>query len=85
MEQQSKQKRLLKAIDTLRDYGQRLTDGLSDEMLNWIPKESKGKPIVEIFRHILEGEIVIIDKIDGNKVYVRPKVSELGKGEENGN
>jgi len=72
MEQQTKQERLLKAIDTLRDYGQRLTDGLSDEMLNWIPKETKGKPILEIFRHILEGEIYWLDFI-GHKA---PKTLE---------
>ncbi len=69
MEQQTKQERLLKTIDTLRNYGQRLTDGLTTEMFNWSPKDSKGKPILEIFRHILEGEIYWLDHI-GHKAPV---------------
>ena len=77
MDQQTKQERLLKAIDTLRDYGQRLTDGLSDEMLNWTPKESKGKPIVEIFRHILEGEIYWLDFIGHKAPKTLDQLAEL--------
>ena len=63
MEQQERQKSLLTIIDTLRDYGQRLTEGLSSEDLNWTPKETKGKSILEIFRHILEGELYWLDFI----------------------
>ncbi|MHA1977753.1 MAG: DinB family protein [Candidatus Hodarchaeales archaeon] len=81
MIQQTKQRRLLKAIDTLRDYGQRLTDELSNEMLNWTPEESKGKLILEIFRHILEGEIYWLDFIGHKAPVTLDKLPSLNSTE----
>ena len=63
MQENINQKRLIQVVDTLRDYGLRLVEGLSEEDLKWIPNESKGKPIVEIFRHIVEGELYWLDFI----------------------
>jgi len=57
MNEQENKARLIKAIDTLRDYGLRIIEGLSEEELNWTPKETTGKSIASIFRHIIEGEV----------------------------
>lgn len=54
---QTAQSNLVKVIDNLRNYGQRLLEGLSTEELLWVPKETKGRSISSIFRHIIEGEI----------------------------
>ncbi len=43
MNQHTNQTRLIKVIDTLRDYGHRIIEGLSQEELNWIPSETKGR------------------------------------------
>lgn len=63
MNQHTNQTRLIKVIDTLRDYGHRIIEGLSQEELNWIPSETKGRSITSIFRHIVEGEIYWLDFI----------------------
>jgi uncharacterized damage-inducible protein DinB len=81
MGQQTKQQNLLRAVDTLRDYGQRLTDDLSDEMFNWIPKDSNGKPILEIFRHILEGEIFWLGHIGHQAPKTLEQLSSLSSSE----
>ncbi len=81
MKQQTKQRNLLETIDTLRDYGQRLTDGLSNEMINWTPKDSKGKPILEIFRHILEGEIYWLGHIGHQAPKTLEQLSSLSSSE----
>ena len=64
MNEQANKKRLIKAIDTLRDYGLRIIEGLAEEELNWMPKETKGRSMVSIFRHIVEGEVYWLDYID---------------------
>ncbi|MHA1947603.1 MAG: hypothetical protein ACW97W_15980 [Candidatus Hodarchaeales archaeon] len=39
MQENINQTRLIQVVDTLRDYGLRLVEGLSEEDLNWIPNE----------------------------------------------
>jgi uncharacterized damage-inducible protein DinB len=63
MEKHTNQSRLITAVDTLRDYGLRLLENISEEDLNWVPKETKGKNILSIFHHILEGELYWLDFI----------------------
>ena len=57
MTEQETKLRLEKIVDTLRDYGLRLIDGLTPEDVDWTLKDTKGKSIKEIFRHIVEGEL----------------------------
>lgn len=63
MVKQTTRLNLINAINNLRNYGQRLLEGLSTEELLWVPKESKGRSITSIFRHIIEGEIHWLDHI----------------------
>ena len=63
MNEQANKKRLINAIDTLRDYGLRIIEGLSVEELNWVPKETKGRSMESVFRHIVEGELYWLDFI----------------------
>ena len=63
MTEQTKKNNLVKVIETLREYGLRIIEGLSEEEQQWVPKETTGKPILEIFRHIAEGEIYWLSQI----------------------
>ena len=77
MIEQANQTNLIRAIDTLRDYGLRIIEGLSPEELNWVPKETKGRSIVSIFRHIVEGEIYWMDFIGHKAPQDLDKLSSL--------
>ena len=77
MNEQANKTRLIKAIDTLRDYGLRIIEGLSEEELNWVPKETKGRSIASIFRHIVEGEIYWLDFIGHKAPQDLDKLSSL--------
>ncbi|MHA1519652.1 MAG: DinB family protein [Promethearchaeota archaeon] len=51
------QTELIGIVRLMRNYGRRILDGLQPEQLNWVLPESKGKPIIYYFAHIMNAEI----------------------------
>ena len=58
------QNELIEIVKTIRGYGTRLLDNLTQKQLVWIPENSQGRTILNYFAHILNAEIYWLHHMD---------------------